>query len=151
MRVIILLCQTWSIAMSGLKHPGWENRLFASIEAARLHPFVWGHHDCATWAFDLRRDLIGGEDIAALWRSRYTTALGAQRVMQHLGWKTLDDMGRALLGGPLATPLLAQRGDILLGGDNPAFGVCVGARGAFLAPVGLTLLPLTSCRLGWRT
>lgn len=151
MRAIMLLRQTRSIAMSGLKQQGWENRLFTAIEEARLHPFTWGSHDCATWAFDLRRDLIGGEDIAAQWRSRYATALGAQRVMRRLGWKTLEDMGRALLGDPLVTPLLAQRGDILLGGDNPAFGVCVGARGAFLAPVGLTLLPLVSCRLGWRT
>ena len=38
----------------------WERHLIAAIEAARDRPFRWGRHDCATFAFDLRRDLTGG-------------------------------------------------------------------------------------------
>ena len=129
---------------------GWTTILAARLEAVRDLPFAWGSHDCATWAFDLRRDLTGGEDVADLWRGRYTTALGAQRIMRKLGWQTIEAMGRDLLGDPLATPLLAQRGDLVLGGEDPAFGVCAGARAVFISPDGLVQLPLSVCSLAWR-
>lgn len=133
-----------------MRTPNWPLRLTTYLEAARDLPFAWGRHDCATWAFDLRRDLTGGEDVAAQWRGRYTTALGAQRVMRKLGWSDLEAMGRDLLGAPLATPLLAQRGDLVLGGEDPAFGVCAGARAVFISPAGLVQLPLARCALAWR-
>jgi hypothetical protein len=129
---------------------GWTSVLAARLEAAQSQPFAWGCHDCATWAFDLRRDLTGGPDHAARWRGRYRTARGAYRVMRRLGWESLEGLGRDLLGDPLATPLLAQRGDLVLGGEDPAFGICTGARAAFVAPKGLTQLPLASCSLVWR-
>ena len=128
----------------------WTSILAARLEAARHMPFAWGTHDCAIWAFDLRRDLTGGEDVAATWRGLYTTALGALRVMRGLGWPDLEAMGRALLGAPLATPLLAQRGDIVLGGEDPAFGVCNGAKAVFVSPDCLVSVPLAGCHLGWR-
>ena len=129
---------------------GWTSLLAARLEAARAAPFVWGQHDCATWAFDLRRDLTGGEDIAALWRGRYRTQMGAVRVLRRLGWPSLEVAGRDLLGVPLANRLLAQRGDMVLGGADPAFGICMGAKAAFVAPEGLVLLPLDHCRMAWR-
>lgn len=128
---------------------GWEVRLFDAVEAARARPFEWGHHDCATWAFDVRRSLVGGDDLAGLWRGRYRTALGAQRVMRKLGWSDIEAMGRSLLGDPLASVLMAQRGDMLLSGADPAFGVCVGARGAFVGPDGLAFVPLGQCLMAW--
>lgn len=131
--------------------PHWEQRLASAIADARALPFAWGRHDCATWAFDLRRDLTGGPDLAAFWRGRYRTALGAERVMRRLGWGSLEEGGRALLGAPLETVLLARRGDLVLGGEPEAFGVCIGARAAFVAPEGLVFLPLSHCRLAWRT
>ena len=129
---------------------GWTSLLAARLEAAREAPFVWGQHDCATWAFDLRRDLTGGEDVAALWRGRYRTQMGAVRVLRRLGWPSLEAAGRDLLGAPLPSPMLAQRGDIVLGGEDPAFGICIGARAAFVSPEGLVLLPLDRCHLAWR-
>lgn len=113
-------------------------------------PFSWGTHDCATWAFDIRRDLTEGEDIAACWRGRYRTALGAHRVMKRLGWDSLEAAGRDLLGTPLPTVLQAKRGDLVLGGPEPAYGVCVGAKVAFVAPDGLVFLSVSDCSLAWR-
>ena len=136
-------------AMTRIAH--WEQLFAAAITEAHTRPFAWGQHDCATWAFDLRRDLTGGPDYAALWRGRYRTPGGCQRVLRRLGWRRLEDGGRALLGEPLPDPRLAQRGDIVLGGDPEAFGVCIGARAAFVSPEGLVTLPLSSCRLAWRT
>jgi hypothetical protein len=134
-----------------MKVSGWEGVLAAAVEAARTRAFVWGAHDCATWAFDLRRDLTGGDDTAALWRGRYRTARGAARVLRRLGWSSMREAGTALLGMPLADVRLAQRGDLVLDPDATSFGVCLGARVAFLAPEGLALRALTSCTLAWRT
>jgi hypothetical protein len=134
-----------------MKVTGWEVLLAAAVDDARTRSFNWGTHDCATWAFELRRDLLGGDDTAALWRGRYRTARGAARVMRRLGWTSMSEAGVALLGMPLANVRLAQRGDLVLSPDATSFGVCLGAQVAFLAPEGLTLRALTSCALAWRS
>ena len=131
--------------------PGWELRLAAAVEGARGRPFVWGQHDCALWAFDLRRDLTSGDDVAALWRGRYRTGRGAVRVMRRLGWLSLETAGRDLLGEPLLSLHLARRGDLVLANSSLGFGICLGARAAGIAPSGLVLVPLSACALAWRT
>jgi hypothetical protein len=93
--------------------------------------------------------LTDGEDIAALWRGRYTTALGGERVMRRLGWASLEEMGRSLLGEPRPAVLLARRGDIVLAETGLGFGICTGASAVGMAPEGLMTVPLTSCRLAW--
>ena len=130
--------------------PGWELRLAAAVEGARGRPFVWGQHDCALWAFDLRRDLTGGDDTAQLWRGRYRTARGAVRVMRRLGWSSLEAAGRDLLGAPLPSLHLAQRGDLVLANSGLGFGICLGARAAGIAPSGLVLMSLSACAFAWR-
>ena len=127
----------------------WERLLASAIETARARPFVWGVHDCPTFAFETRMILTDGEDVAALWRGRYTTALGGQRVMRRLGWVSLEDMGRALLGEPRPAVLLAGRGDIVLTNTGLGFGICNGASAVGMAQEGLITVPLTSCRLAW--
>lgn len=127
----------------------WERLLAAAIDTARAKPFVWGVHDCPTFAFEVRMILTGGEDIAALWRGRYTTALGGARVMRRLGWASLEEMGCALLGEPRPAVLLAGRGDIVLADSGLGFGICTGASTVGMAPAGLVTVPLTSCQLAW--
>ena len=138
------------IAAMTTRRPGWEHRLVEAIEDARDRPFRWGRHDCATFAFDLRRDLTGCYDVAALWRGRYTTARGAVRVMRRLGWQSLEAAGRDLLGEPLPSVHLAQRGDLVLANTGLGFGICLGARAAGIAPEGLVLVPVAACALAWR-
>jgi hypothetical protein len=131
--------------------PHWEQVLANAIQQASARPFAWGQHDCATWAFDLHRDLTDGPDHAALWRGRYRTPIGCGRVLRRLGWASFEDGGRALLGDPLEDVRLAQRGDLILGGAPEAFGVVIGAKAAFVARAGLVHLSLATCRLAWRT
>ncbi|KGK99849.1 hypothetical protein PM04_17450, partial [Thalassobacter sp. 16PALIMAR09] len=78
-----------------------------------------------------------------------TTALGGARVMRRLGWTSLEEMGRALLGEPRAAVLLAGRGDIVLADTGLGFGVCTGAQAVGMAPEGLVTVPLTSCQFAW--
>ena len=127
----------------------WERLLAEAIEAARLRPFAWGTHDCPTFAFETRTALTGGDDTAALWRGRYSTARGGERVMRRLGWASLEEMGRSLLGTPRASVLLARRGNIVLADTGLGFGICVGASALGMAPEGLVTVPLTSCRFAW--
>ena len=127
----------------------WPQLLMTLIDMARIRPFIWGLHDCPTFAFETRMILTGGEDTAALWRGRYTTALGGERVMRRLGWSSLEDMGRALLGEPRPAVLLAQRGDIVLADTGLGFGICIGSTAVGMAPEGLVVVPLTSCQLAW--
>ena len=128
----------------------WERLLASAIDTARAKPFVWGVHDCPTFAFETRMILTGGADVAARWRGRYTTALGGERVMRRLGWASLEDMGRTLLGEPRPAVLLARRGDIVLADTGLCFGICTGASAVGMAPAGLVTVPLTACRRAWR-
>ncbi|UYP67477.1 hypothetical protein OIU14_13475 [Thalassobacter stenotrophicus] len=132
-----------------MKVDRWEHLLAEAIDTARGKPFVWGVHDCPTFAFETHMILTGGDDIAALWRGRYTTALGGQRVMRRLGWVSLEDMGCALLGAPHPSVLLAGRGDLVLADTGLGFGICTGRAAVGMAPEGLVSVPLTSCRLAW--
>ena len=127
----------------------WERVLAEAIDTARAKPFVWSVHDCPTFAFETRMLLTGDEDTAALWRGRYTTALGGQRMMRRLGWSSLEGMGCALLGEPRPAVLLAQRGDIVLADTGLGFGICNGASAVGMAPEGFVTVPLTSCQLAW--
>lgn len=127
----------------------WERLLAAAIDTARARPFVWGLHDCPTFAFETRMILTAGEDVAALWRGRYTTALGGQRVMRRLGWASLEEMANELLGEPRPSALLAQRGEVVLADSGLGFGICTGASAVGMVPAGLVTVPLTSCRLAW--
>lgn len=129
----------------------WERLLGAAIEIARARPFLWGLHDCPSFAFETRMMLTASEDVAALWRGRYTTALGGQRVLRRLGWASLEEMGRALLGDPRPAVLLAQRGDVVLADTGFGFGICTGAAAVGMAPEGLVTVPMTRCRLAWPT
>lgn len=131
------------------KIEGWERLLAEAIEGARHAAFAWGQRDCPTFAFETRTLLTAGEDIAALWRGRYTTALGGIRIMRKLGWPSLESMGHALLGAPLENVLRAKRGDIVLTNTGLGFGICGGAHAVGMAPIGLVSAPLTSCRLAW--
>lgn len=122
---------------------GWEIALAAAVEAAKDRPFAWGQHDCATWAFEVRAAITGIARPA--WS--YTTEAGGRRWMKRQGWNSFSEAATAILGDPV-TPLLAQRGDIVLMAG--AFGVCLGGQSAFVAPVGLSFRPLRHCIMAWR-
>jgi len=130
----------------------WPERLGAVVDAARRRPFEWGRFDCALFAADAVAAMTG-EDLAAPFRGRYRTRAGASRALRRAGYESLEALCMALLGQPLDTPTLAQRGDVVLleAGNGPQLGVCVGAQAA--APCegeGLVFAPLSLWRTAWR-
>jgi len=138
---------------------GWEAILHAAIAEAATIPPEWGVHDCATFAFDVRARITGIDD-AARWRGKYRTARGCAGVMRRMGWASVDEGADALLGPRLESPLLAQRGDIVMVRhcDPEAFrafggalGVCDGRSGVFLTDgVGLRHVRLADIDAAWR-
>lgn len=125
---------------------GWDVRLAEEIEAARDKPFVYGEHDCLTWAFKVRAALTGTDE-SVIWAWRYKTELGAARLLKREGLDHLIDVGMALLGKPLPSVLFAQRGDIVF---REAYGVCIGAQALYVGPEGLRALPLETADFAWR-
>lgn len=129
-----------------MRREGWELDLHAAIEGARHRPFVWGTHDCATWAAEVRCALTGA-DAAADWRGSYRTAVGALRAIRRTGARDLAGAVTSRLGAPLPAVTLAQRGDIVC--CRSALGICTGPDAAFLGAEGLVFQPLTACDMAW--
>ena len=124
----------------------WEIALHDAIQAARERPFSYGTHDCATFAFNVRLALTG-EDVAAEWRGRYSTELGAKRMLTRLGHEDVAGLATHHLGEPQPVGL-SRRGDIVL--IDGALGVCVGAKCAFAGHSGLVFHRLLDCTKAWR-
>src|SRR5690625_7554828 len=94
--------------------PGWERRLHDFIEAARERPFCWETWHCchladaAVGAMTGRRII---EEVGApyVYRSEAHAMAWLRKVSEAgdvPGWLT------RVLGDPLPSPLLAQRGDL---------------------------------------
>lgn len=123
----------------------WEQVLLDELKAATRQPFEWGTNDCATWAGGVRAVLMG--EARPVW-GKYKTERGAMLWLKRNGYDDLEAAGRDILGDPLPTPLMAQRGDVVL---DEAFGICTGHMAAFVGPAGLRERPLRDCALAWRT
>jgi len=128
---------------------GWELFLVEAIEKARKEPFQWGVHDCATWSFDVRF-VLTDEDSASIWRGKYKTEAGAAKMLRKLKCKTVEDLALSILGLPLPNVLFAQRGDMVIGGEERALGICIGSDSLFLLPSGWTSLPTETCSKAWK-
>lgn len=134
----------------------WPALFGAFIESRRSAPFAWGQHDCCLFACDGILAHSGLDPAAKLFRGKYRDALGAARlVRKHGGIEAIATKVCSAHGWPaLGSPLLAQRGDVvlLLLPEDPmgaALGLCLGAEVAFTGPAGITLHPLTACAKAW--
>lgn len=127
----------------------WETELVNVISERLNSPFAWSLNDCVTFAFDVRRALTG-EDAASAWRGSYSDLKSGLRIMRRLGWSDYDALARSILGEPLSTVLLAQRGDIVLGPNLSGFAIVLGRAVVGLSPDGPLTLQLRDCARAWR-
>lgn len=135
-----------------MRRHDWPERLAAALEAARAQPFVWGHHDCVTFAADCALAMTDADPLAE-WRGRWTSEAEAVALLADLGG--LRGALTAALGAPLASPLLAQRGDVGVFGDPLQDGrelVAVVVAGGLAVPAarGLEMRPRARCDVAWR-
>ncbi len=64
------------------RYRDWTTQLHHTIKAASERPFSWGEFDCCLFAADCCI-AICGVDPAAEYRGRYTTEIGAKRVLRN--------------------------------------------------------------------
>jgi len=122
---------------------GWEKRLAARIKAAGGQSFEWGMFDCCIFAADCVQD-ITGKDLMAEMRGKYTSELGAAKLIKKVGG--LPAYLTKTLGHEIRFEQ-AKRGDVVMFGD--VVGVCVGAQ--FVAPMkaGLYFCPMANVSSAW--
>ena len=119
-----------------IRASNWPTLLAEFIEERRAMPFAWGRNDCATFAADWVLK-ASGCDLAASFRGRYRTPLGAMRMLKPAGGVI------GIAGGDCRLREVevkrAGRGDILarMTPTGPALGICLGNVAAFVGPVGL--------------
>ncbi len=128
--------------------PDWSQRLAAAIRLRRRTPHQWGLLDCALCAADLVAAQTG-HDFGTPFRGRYTTEIGARRVLRSLGYADLGELADACLPRGIGRP---RRGDIVLqphaSGDFLATAWGGGVVGP--GPQGLGLVPLAPGAVVWR-
>lgn len=88
----------------------WEDALVAHVLQSEQLGHVWGRSDCALDAADAVLAMTG-VDLAAAFRGRYRSRLGARRALARHGASALDATLDQLLGPPIATGF-ARRGDL---------------------------------------
>lgn len=121
------------------------------MDRAASEPMAWGRDDCALWCADVILEALG-YDPAQSFRGRYSTQLGARRILRAGG----------LLGALRATarrhrwhwvkPDAAEVGDIgLIAGVAGASCVICRAPGWFVGrnEAGFTALPAVQVRMAW--
>lgn len=135
-----------------VRFENWPTLLSDFIDRNRDHPFVWGEWDCVLSAM-ASVEAITGVDVGAPYRGRYSTPIGAARVIREVGGAGLVEALKVVFGEPLPTPSLVSTGDLALKETElgPALGICVGPRFAFAtSPAGwafTTDRPLVAWRI----
>lgn len=130
---------------------GWEVRLTRTIEAARTRDYALGEHDCFRLACQVVQALCG-VDLWPSWAGRYSTKIGALRLIVENGG-TFTGAFSQLFGQTPVSVRAMRRGDIVeyqsLDGEQH-LAVCIGEYVAALGENGLKFVPLLDCRHGWR-
>lgn len=100
------------------RHPEWEPRLAAVIEAWRGRDYALGTADCGLFAAECV-EAVAGE---RLWpdMGAYRTEAGLAKALKRAGFADLDAAASSRLGAMLP-PLMAHRGDVVT--DGQALGV----------------------------
>lgn len=140
------------------RYPDWTQRLTQYVLQAMPAPFVWGQHDCVTFAATGVQVMTGVDLLAALRDDAgalpWTTPMEAYRVLQPLGGLEAAVRSAGLVEVP---PLMAQRGDVVLvrgprrkGSMRGAVGLCLGERIAAPAHNSLAMSRLGDGVKAWR-
>lgn len=127
----------------------WQLAFATCVAENQDRPFIWGEHDCVLWAANAVLS-ITGFDAAEGFRDRYSTALGAAKLLKEFGG--MEALVTAKLEREPTPPAFANVGDILMvmQEGQPMLAVCNGE--TMLAPglSGLVSLPTLSAVKAWK-
>ena len=133
------------------RHEDWEERLSAHFSETPTCVQRWGVDDCALRACDAIQ-AITGIDLAAEFRGKYSTEIGATRVIKKFCGGGLEQLAIKVAtqyGLKEVPPFCAQRGDVvLLDADHPSLGI-VSLDGWTVKTTGEGYT-LRNCKRAWR-
>ncbi len=113
-------------------------------------PFKWGSSDCLTWAAECAIAVTGADPIAHL-RGRYSTAIGARRILRREGLNDVADLAAALWPEiPIAHARIGDWAAVPDPDGAATLAVVFGDRLACRGEAGLGFLPLMAARRAWR-
>ena len=129
----------------------WERKFRETIETARDRPFLWGHHDCMTFASSVIQAITGAPDILGKWRGRYKSAKDFKNLcnLWENGFKqAAEDL---LADFKVIHPKKAQRGDVALVEQNgrEAMGIVNGSTVIVLAEDGIFSISRNLIKQAW--
>lgn len=132
-----------------MRKENWPRLITDEIKKLQNTPFVWGKKDCCLAVGDII-EAYTGEDLAAEFRGKYTTASGSVRALKRYGQGTI----RATMDAKLPSILIeeAGRGDIGLvkteAGESLA--MIFSQQAWAMAEHGIEALPMTDLVCAWR-
>lgn len=131
------------------KKINWVQDLHAKVAEFNAKPFVWGTHDCCSFAADCVLAMTGN-DAFKDYRGGYKTQFGANKRLKRLGG--LEAATTKLLGEPLNNVAFAQRGDVICfaGPLGDTAGICMGATISAAGLDGLAQVPMNQAYKAWR-
>jgi len=127
-----------------MRREDWFERLVGYVDAHRSTAFVWGKHDCATFAAGAVEIMTGrAPDVPG-----YTSA---HEALAHLVEHPMGEWLTELVGAevPIAQ---AQRGDVVLLelGGRLTCGVCMGRESVAPGADGVLFVPTALASRAWR-
>lgn len=125
-----------------------DTQLAGLLAEYQRAPFAWGKFDCCQFVRAALR-VTAGRDIEI---RAYRTERGAVRALAALGG--YDGAMQAYGAQRLASPLLAQRGDVVMlravGPFEGALALCTGQAAHAVGPNGLAAVPQSEWLRAWR-
>jgi len=132
------------------RHADWEHRLAAYIAERRNAPFVWGVHDCVTFANGAVEAVTGVNLLREHGVPAYSTREEAYALIGANGM-SFTDIARSTL--VMTSCKRAMRGDVVLGPFSKeygnTYGVVIGASVACPGQFRLGFLPLSNAVLAF--
>lgn len=116
-------------------------------------PFDWATHNCCHFAARWVKNVTGRDPMAGLPVTRDVRA--ARRLLRGLGGTMVDAWTAQLGYGPLASPKLAQTGDVvllpMLERDGAVMGICAGGVAVVATAEGaIAFVPMADVTHAWR-
>lgn len=132
------------------KQPGWPELMDAYLARTEHTPFAWGKHDCCTFVCDGATAITGGFSPMADLAGTYQSERGAYRLIRDAGG--LQHLVTERFGIPLASPLLAQRGDAVLVDQDGTelLALCLGSTWTAAGATGRVTGSMEAAVVAWR-
>jgi hypothetical protein len=135
------------------RHSDWPVKLHQKLIEYKNTPYQSGVHDCILAACTFI-EAITGTDPAVEFRGKYSTDLGAAKVVKAHSCQTLLELVESIAASHGMTPVPAQhhhRGDLVML-DEGLFGIVHldGLHAVYVTTQGLAIKPLSAIRRIWR-